>query len=89
LEYFEEDDVLVDSRDSMIDNKEYMIGENALERFGYLSGDPNVVYVRNERLGMDFEIVKHKGARYAGGDIDEALQHSHRRPMRRFRNSDE
>jgi hypothetical protein len=26
--------------------------------FGHLSGDPEVVYVRNNRLGVDYEIVR-------------------------------
>ena len=57
LAYFEEDDVLADS-DGMIDDTEYIVGSVALRRFGVGSHDPNIVYVRNPKIEVDFEIVK-------------------------------
>lgn len=60
LTYYEGDEVLADERDQPIEDLFVTIGENNL-RFGYRSDDKNIVYLRNERLGLDFEIVKSEG----------------------------
>jgi hypothetical protein len=53
------DGVLIEEPDGeMVDDRIGMIGADALDRFGELSDDSDVVYVRNEKLGIDFEIVK-------------------------------
>lgn len=58
LTYYEGDDVLCDDRDVAILDYEKSIGNDALSKFGELSKEPNVVYVRNEQLEIDYEIVK-------------------------------
>jgi hypothetical protein len=58
LTYYEGDDVLCDDRDVAILDYETFIGNDALSRFGHLSKDPNVVYVRNEKIEIDYEILK-------------------------------
>jgi len=58
LTYYEGDDVLTDDRDVAILDYEKNIGNDALSKFGHLSKDPNVVYVRNEKLEIDYEILK-------------------------------
>jgi hypothetical protein len=58
LTYYEGDDVLCDDRDVAILDYEKSIGDDALSKFGHLSKDPNVVYVRNEKIEADYEIVK-------------------------------
>lgn len=58
LTYYEADDILVDSQESPIDDVEGLIGPDALTRFGDASRDKNIVYVRNDRISMDFEISK-------------------------------
>jgi hypothetical protein len=58
LTYYEGDDVLCDERDVAILDYEKSIGDEALSKFGHLSKDPNVVYVRNEKSEADYEIVK-------------------------------
>lgn len=90
LAYFTEDDVLVDAMDKPIDNVEYTVGSDNLSRFGHGSGDPNVVYVRNEKTDMDFEIVRNMGSyqREVFGSEPE-LKHSRRRPDRRSWRADE
>lgn len=91
LMYYTLDDTLVDAKDMPIDNVEYTIGEDNLTRFGHGSGDPNVVYVRNEKIDMDFEVVKSEGSYHRevfGTDPDPSLQHS-RRTSRRSRSADE
>jgi len=59
LIYYVKDDTLVDD-EGPIDNVEFVIGSHALTRFGGISGDPNIVYVRSYRMESDFEIVKNK-----------------------------
>lgn len=62
LTYFEEDDVLVDEGETPIEKTDETVGDANLTRFGLGSNDNNVVYVRNERLEVDFEIVRNKGS---------------------------
>lgn len=60
LTYFEEDDILVDEKDSPIPDVEGTVGQENL-RFGHGSKDNNIVYIRNERLELDFEVIRNKG----------------------------
>jgi hypothetical protein len=57
LSYYGGDDVLCDENDHIVDNQVRLVG-NCLDRFGHGSGDRNVVYVRNELLDIDLEVVK-------------------------------
>lgn len=80
LTYFVGDDTLVDEDEAMIDDVNGYVGEDNLKRFGHGTGDPNVVFVRNEQRGMDFEILRHTG-NYAEEvlglvETDESLEHS-------------
>lgn len=59
--YFAGDQVLIDSREDVIDDVDMTVGERNLSRFGYGSGDPNVLYVRNDRIGIEFEILLSRG----------------------------
>lgn len=81
LTYFAGDDVLCDERDTPVDNRDAMVGDENLEKFGHGSEDPNVVYIRNEPLGIDFEIVRSEGkfAQEVHGFSEDELQHSERR----------
>ena len=58
ISYYEEDDTLADEREEPIPNLNDIIGDESVERFGDRSHDPNVVYVRNERLSLDFEVTR-------------------------------
>ena len=58
LTYYESDDTLVDSQESPIDDVEWLIGPDALTRFGDGSNSRDIVYVRNDRVSMDFEISR-------------------------------
>lgn len=90
--YYEADDTLVDAQDRPIDNTDYTIGNDNLNRFGHGSGDPNVVYIRNNKITMDFEVVRDHGS-YSkaifGTEPEQSLQHSRRRPNRRNWRADE
>lgn len=55
--YFEVDDVLVDEREQVIPDVENTVGIDSLTKFGHNSNDKNVVYVRNERIEADFEVL--------------------------------
>jgi hypothetical protein len=88
--YFSHDDVLADERDARIDGIDEQFGLENLERFGHGSEDPNIVYIRNDKLQIDFEVVKSDGsftAEVLGIDEDSAdLQHSavRMRPRRAY-----
>lgn len=58
--YFAEDDVLVDDSDKPIDLIDAVVGEGNLTRFGHGTLDNRIVHIRNDKLGMDFEIVKNE-----------------------------
>ena len=92
--YYEKDGVLLNQEDEIVDDFRGVGAEN-LMRFGHGSEDPNVVYVRNVNANLDFEISLSKDS-YAESlgftpdddDLTE-LQHSDRRPLRKFRDSDQ
>lgn len=62
LTYYEEDLVLADDNDAPVDDQEGLVGDDSLERFGQWSKDPNIVYVRNEDITTDFEIIRKHGS---------------------------
>lgn len=61
LTYYEGDDTLVDEKDDPIPIPDDIVGEESLQRFGYGSDSSRSVYVRNDRLALDFEVVKSDG----------------------------
>lgn len=62
LIYYEDDDVLATDRDEVIHDVEELIGPDALTNFGYMSGNKDVVFVRNIKLGSNFEIIRESGS---------------------------
>jgi len=59
LTYFEKDNVLANERDEVIgegEERDTLVGEANLDRFGHGSNDPNVVYIRNDRLELVIEV---------------------------------
>ena len=60
LTYFEGDDVVSNERDEIIgpEDRERLLGEKNLEKFGHGSQDPSVVYIRNDALELIYEVVK-------------------------------
>lgn len=57
LVYYDEDGVLADDRDSIVPDILGVIGDGT-SYFGVGSNDPIIVYVKNEKLGTIFEVVK-------------------------------
>lgn len=57
LTYFS-DGILVDDMGELIENVESIVGTEFPEHFGEYTEDPDTVYVRNERLMVDYEIQR-------------------------------
>jgi hypothetical protein len=58
ITYYDLDDTLCDEREQPIPDVDYVVGRDSLEHFGDRSDDPNIVYVRNEKLGTDYEVMR-------------------------------
>lgn len=57
IKWYDEDKVLVDDQDQPIPDIRRTSGPLSKSGFGGVSGQPNIRYVRNERLEIDFEIL--------------------------------
>lgn len=78
LTYFEGDDVLCRDDDTVITDQDGTVGLGNLAKFGHGSGDPNIVYIRNEELKVNLEVV-HSDGKYAvevAGFKEDELKHS-------------
>jgi hypothetical protein len=87
LTYFEGDDVLVDGKDEVVDDRELTVGDDNLSKFGHGAADHDMVYVRSERLSMEFEIIRDHGS-YTKQVLG-FLQHEDRRKTPKFRSREE
>lgn len=91
LTYYEGDDVLCDDRDNILDpaDRDDLVGDKNMERFGHGSNDINVVYIRNDRLEILYEVVKspnHYAEEVQGFDRgDISHEEYNRRNLRRMR----
>lgn len=84
--YYQGDDVMVDSHDVPMYGHAGMLGEL---RFGHGSKDASLVYIRNETLQMEWEVILHTGmysveilGQEADQEIEEEIRHSNRRPLK-------
>jgi hypothetical protein len=57
LQYYHRDRIVLDGDEDPVDVAQ-IVGWRNLSQFGGVSGDPDVVFVRNRRLETDFEVVK-------------------------------
>lgn len=82
--YYEADDVLCNEADEVISGpeRENLVGEGNLNRFGHGSGDSNIVYIRNDRMETVIELVRSPNA-YA--EEVHGFQHSEDYPRQRRR----
>lgn len=62
LTWYIVDGTLTDDRDHLVEDVDGTVGNENLLRFGEGSSDPNVVHVRNPRLNLEFEVVRHEGS---------------------------
>ena len=79
ITYYDGDGFLADDKDIPVEDVDALVGD-ALQRFGEGSGDagPHVVFVRNSRIQLDFEVTRSMG-KYSvevAGLPDTDLQHS-------------
>lgn len=96
LTYYELDDTLVNERDTPIDDKDNIVGDEHLTRFGSGSKDKNIVHVRNDKLATDYEITRSTGSYLEEvlgmPDEPDTLRHSNRNAVqsrrREFRRGD-
>jgi hypothetical protein len=61
LTYFVGDETLCDQMDEPVESVGKSVGVENLSKFGELSEDDNIVYVRNDKYKMDFEIARSMG----------------------------
>jgi hypothetical protein len=94
LTWYSGDDVLTDDQDTIIPDFEYekYIGSEDNLRFGHRSDQNHIVYIRSEKVEIDFEVARH-GGKYsvavAGFTEDERpTQEPIRRPMARASRGD-
>lgn len=64
LIYYAKDDVLTDEHDVVIYDAEIenIIGSEALTSFGSMTLDKDTVFVRNDKLGMKYEVTRDDGS---------------------------
>ena len=62
------DGVIMDERDELIENVDNVIGIKNLSLFGYGSSDNDVLYVRNDKLKIDYEVLKQNVEYYQSDD---------------------
>lgn len=75
LTWYEKDQILTDSKDVPVYNHAAVVGEL---RFGHGSNDPNVVYIRNERLKAEYEVLRDPGS-YQETVLGESFDDQHLR----------
>lgn len=89
ISYYEGDMVLTDESDFPFMAIEEIVGSENLKRFGDGSGDKHTVFVRNEQLGIDYEITRSEGsfqnevAGFTPDELDDAATHEQMRRNRR------
>jgi hypothetical protein len=73
--YYAADNILVDENDEVVVRPELTVGEQNLKRFGHGSDDINVVYIRHDRLEIEWEVcrtLKSHAVEVLGMDPDES-----------------
>lgn len=85
--YYEMDDVFANVRDEPLEEDyDKTIGLENIQHWGHGSEDPNIVFVRNERLTLDFEIIRDRGSYHdqVSGTIRHSANRENIRPRRKF-----
>lgn len=82
MTWYDADETLADAKEEIVHEVESTVGVDNMDRFGHGSRDPKIVYIRNERLEMDFEVAKSEGS-FAEEVM--GLQHSDETRFRRAR----
>lgn len=85
LTYYKGDDILVDEDDAPIYSYARIVGEL---KFGHGSKDPSIVYVRNELLGAEYEVILDHGffqIEVLGQQLEDDLGKDVKHSVRKFR----
>lgn len=61
LVYYAGDDVLCDEQDTQIEDPDMVVGVDNLDKFGHGSHDKDILYIRNDNLAVEIEVVKNDG----------------------------
>lgn len=56
--FYEDDEVLADENEEVITDMDGTVGRDNMGFFGEGSNDPEVVYIRNEKLEIDYEVIR-------------------------------
>lgn len=62
LEWYNEDGILADDRETTVDDPEKVIGLGNIDYFGTNSSDPNVVHIRNPAMEVEIELTFNPGS---------------------------
>ena len=90
LTYYMGDDIVTDDNDVPVYRHQNIIGDRVRELFGHGSQDANVVYIRNENLRAEYEVLRDNGSYEVdviGLQVENALaredlQHSRHRVLK-------
>lgn len=55
---FDGDGIVITDNESIMDNSNEILGLKNLEKFGVASSSPDLVYIRNELIKVDFEVAR-------------------------------
>jgi hypothetical protein len=83
--YYVGDDIMADTHDTPIYNWQNLMGEL---KFGHGTRDPNVVYIRNEDFGMEWEILRNEGCfsiEVLGLELEKEAEDELRHSVQKFR----
>lgn len=88
--YYEGDDVMIDEVDVVVYNHNVKVGDLL---FGHGSGDPNTVYIRNEKMKMEIEVLREEGLysiEVMGMEVDkgEEVEHSNTKKNKRSKHDE-
>lgn len=84
--WWENDSIMTAADDEVVEEVDRIVGEENLKLFGHGSEQQHVVYVRNDKLGMDIEILRSQDGY---GEVVHGLDLRHSEPMRRRRRFDD
>ena len=85
LTWYAGDEVLADERDTPVDAVDSVVGlENLASKFGHGSANSDILFIRNEKMNIEAEILRSDG-KYSFEVLGNELQHSE--PIRRVRRS--
>lgn len=85
ITYYEGDDVLCDEKDVPIYTRERITGPLL---FGHGSQDPNIVYIRNDKIEMEWEVLRDEGhfvAEVLGAEMEHSVSKKKGKQHPKFR----